>query len=197
VSAVTRAELDGRARRSQRSRAAIVDALHGLVGEGILQPTAQQIADRAGVGLRSVFRHFSDMESLLAEVDQRVRAQALPLLRAEPPRGGRSERARALVARRIALFEQIAPYKRSGSLHRWRAAFIARNHAELARALRADLLRALPELRDAPDDVLEALDMALSFEAWDRMRTDQRLGRERAAAALERTVFALLSEVGS
>jgi AcrR family transcriptional regulator len=195
VPAVTRAELDGRARRSQRSRAAIVDAVHALVGEGVVQPTAQQVAERAGVGLRSVFRHFSDMESLLAEVDQRVRAQALPLLEAEPPRGGRAERARALVAGRVRLFEQIAPYKRSGSVHRWRSAFIARNHAQLARALRADLLRALPELRDAPPDVVEALDAALSFETWDRMRTDQRLGRERAAAALERMVFALLAEV--
>ena len=66
-----------------------------------------------------------------------------------------------------------------------------------SRALRADLLRALPGLRGAPADVVEALDVALSFESWDRMRTDQRLGRERAAAALERAVFALLSEVES
>ena len=62
------------------------------------------------------------------------------------------------------------------------------------RRLRADLLRALPELRRARDDVVDALDVALSFETWDRLRVDQRLGRERAAAALERTVLALLAE---
>ena len=194
---VTPLSADGRARRSQRSRSAIVDAVYALVGEGIVQPTAQQVAERAGVGLRSVFRHFSDMESLLAEVDQRVRAQALPLLETEPPRGSRTERARALMERRVRLFEQIAPYKRSGSVHRWRSEFVARNHAQLARTLRSDLLRALPELRDAPAGVVEALDVTLSFESWDRMRTDQRLGRERASAALERTVFALLAEVRS
>ena len=194
---VTPLSVDGRARRSQRSRAAIVQAVFDLVGEGLLQPTAQQVAERARVGLRSVFRHFADMESLLAEVDQRVRAQALPLLELEPPRGSLAERGRELVARRVRLFERIAPYKRSGSIHRWRSPFIARNHAELARGLRAQLLRALPELREAPAEVVEALDAALSFETWDRMRTDQRLGRERAAAALERMVFALLSEVTS
>jgi AcrR family transcriptional regulator len=194
---VTRVSVDGRARRSQRSRAAIVQAVFDLVGEGVLQPTAQQVAERAQVGLRSVFRHFSDMESLLAEVDQHVRGQALPLLEREPPRGSRAERARELIARRVRLFERIAPYKRSGSVHRWRSPFIARNHADLVRALRAHLLRALPELHDAPAEVVEALDAALSFETWDRMRTDQRLGRERASAALERTVFALLSEVAS
>ncbi len=195
--AVTRSGLDGRAQRSQRSRAAIVQALFDLVGEGVLQPTAQQVAERARVGLRSVFRHFADMDSLFAEIDQRVRVQAVPLLEAEPPRGRRDERARALIARRIQLFERIAPYKRAGGLQRWRSAFVARNHAQLARALRAALLSALPELRDAPPDVVEALDVALSFESWDRLRTDQRLGRERASAALERTVFALLSEVKS
>jgi AcrR family transcriptional regulator len=194
---VTPVSVDGRARRSQRSRAAIVQAVFDLVGEGVVQPTAQQVAERAEVGLRSVFRHFSDMESLLAEVDQRVRAQALPLLELEPPRGTRAERAHELIARRVQLFERIAPYKRSGSVHRWRSPFVARNHAELARALRAAMLRSLPELRDAPADVVEALDAALSFETWDRLRTDQRLGRERASAALERTVFALLSEVSS
>jgi len=190
-------ELDGRARRSVRSRAAIVQALFDLVGEGVLQPTAQQVAERARVGLRSVFRHFADMDSLLAEIDRRVRVYALPLLQAEPGAGDREARARELLARRVKLFEGIAPYKRSGALQRWRSPFIARNHAELARGLRADLLRALPELRGAPVDVVDALDAALSFECWDRMRVDQRLGRERAAAALERMVFALLAEVES
>jgi AcrR family transcriptional regulator len=191
------ADLDGRARRSQRSRAAIVQALFDLVGEGVLQPTAQQVAERARVGLRSVFRHFDDMDSLYAEIDRRVRVHVVPLLEAKPPSGPRAARARELISRRVRLFEGIAPYKRAGGLQRWRSEFIARNHAELARALRADLLRALPELRGAPQDLVDALDVALSFESWDRMRTDQRLGRERAAAALERTVFALLSEVGS
>ena len=46
---------DGRLRRGERSREAIVAALFELVGEGVLQPTAQQVAERAGVGIRSVF----------------------------------------------------------------------------------------------------------------------------------------------
>lgn len=33
---------DGRVRRSEKSRAAIVDALFALVGEGVLQPTARR-----------------------------------------------------------------------------------------------------------------------------------------------------------
>lgn len=187
---------DGRVRRSERSRAAMVQALIDLVGEGVLQPTAQQVAARAKVGIRTVFRHFSDMDSLFAEIDERVRAQALPLLLGPHPDGSREIRARGLIERRIRLYEQIAPYKRSGNAQRWRSAYLARQHGELVRALRTDLLGWLPELRRAPADLVEALDAATSFDVWDRLRTDQRLGRERATAALERIVLALVSGIG-
>jgi AcrR family transcriptional regulator len=183
---------DGRALRSERSRRAIHDALFALVGEGVLQPTAQQLADRAGVGIRTVFRHFEDMESLLAEIDARVSAEALPLIAAAIPEGGLEQRARGLVARRAALFERIAPWKRSGNLVRWRSPYLRARHAALVRELRAALLRWLPELEGAPPDLVEALDLAASFEAWDRLRSEQRLGRERARAALERIVLSLV-----
>ncbi len=184
---------DGRARRSQRSRAAMVEALFELVGEGVLQPTAQQVAERASVGIRTVFRHFSDMDSLLAEVDGRVRAKAQPLFLEARIEGDVEARTRGLVERRIRIFEQIAPYKRSGNLQRWRSGFVARQHAAFVRELRTSLLAWLPELRRAPAELVEGLDVALSFEVWDRLRTDQRLGRERASAALERIAIALMN----
>lgn len=99
----------------------------------------------------------------------------------------------SLADRRIEFFERIAPYKRSGTIQRWRSEFLRGQHGALVRVLRADLLRWLPELRRAPADLVEALDLALSFEAWDRLRTDQRLGRDRARDALVRTVTALLA----
>jgi AcrR family transcriptional regulator len=186
------ASADGRVRRSEKSRAAIVDALFALVGEGVLQPTAQQVAERAGVGIRSVFRHFDDMDGLFTAMDARLRSEALALLREADPGGPLAERARALVARRVRLFERIAPWKRSANFARWRSAFLRGRHAELVRELRADLLRTLPELSRAPAPALEALDLLTCFESWDRLRTDQRLSRERAEAVLEDAVLALL-----
>ena len=185
---------DGRVRRGERSGQAIVEALVGLVGDGILEPTAQQVAVRAGVGMRTVFRRFSDMESLLAEMGARVEAEALPLLVGGRPSGDLTERARALVSQRATFFERIAPYKRAGNLKRWRSPVVRYRHARLVRALRADLRRWLPELRRAPAGVADALDLATSFEAWDRLRTEQRLARERAQAAVERMVLCLVGE---
>ena len=185
---------DGRQRRSERSRDAIVQALYELTSQGELEPTAQQVAARARVGIRSVFRHFTDMDGLYAELGAQVRATVMPLLRAEI-RGTASERAKALVARRAELFEVIGPHKRAANLARRRSLFLQRQHAALGRELRGALFRALPEVATAPAELVEALDLALSFESWDRLRSEQRLSRERAAGTVERIVLALVAEL--
>jgi len=187
---------DGRVRRGERSGRAILEALIDLVGEGVLEPTAQQVAARARVGIRTVFRRFSDMESLLAEMGARVEAESLPLLFGGDPDGGVADRARGLVRQRAVFFERIAPFKRAGNLKRWRSRVVRDRQARLVRALRDDLVRWLPELRRAPAGVADALDLATSFEAWDRLRTEQRLARERAHAAVERIVLALVPGLG-
>jgi AcrR family transcriptional regulator len=188
--------IDGRALRSERSRELIAAALFELVGEGHPEPTAQQVAEHAGVGIRTVFRLFSDMEALYATLDARLLAEVMPMLRDRPPKGADlGERATALVADRATLFERVAPYKRASNLKRARSPFLTDQHRKLVRELRARLLHWLPELCDAPADLVEALDQATSFEAWDRLRSDQRLGRPRAPAATERAVKALLSEL--
>ena len=50
------------------------------------------------------------------------------------------------------------------------------------------------ELVDADDDRLEALDLFTSFEAWNRLRVDQRLGRDRTQQVIEATALALLGK---
>lgn len=184
-------DIDGRTRRALRSREAIAGALFELVGEGFLQPTAQQVAERAGVGIRTVFRHFDDMDGLYALMNQRIESDASALLFGGEPDGSVGDRCRDLVARRFALFEKVGPYKRCGNLYRWRSDFLQTTHARLQRALRADLLRWLPELAAAPDEVTAAFDAACSFEVWDRLRGDLRLGRERARGVVDCTVEAL------
>jgi len=184
--------LDGRVQRGERSRQRIVAALFDLVGAGVLQPTAQQVAARAGVGMRTVFRHFSEMESLYAAMDGRLDGEVRPALTAARRMGSLPERIDGLVRHRAVLFERVAPYKRSANLQRWRSRFLEGRHRAMQRDLRADLLRWLPELRDAPARVAEAVDLVTSFEAWDRLRNDQGLGLKAASAVVERTVETLL-----
>ena len=186
-------DTDGRVARGEQNRGSILDAVYALVHEGVLRPTAEQVAERAGVGARTVFRHFTDMEGLYAEMVERIEREVAPLLEAPPPTGSIDERARALVRNRASLFERIANFKRSGNLQRLDSAVIQRKHApRMPRRERETLLAALPELRSAPEAAREALDLVTSFEAWDRLRVDQRLGRERAEAVVAHAVLALL-----
>ena len=188
----TAAHDDGRVQRGERNRDAIVEAMFALVGEGTLQPTAEQVAARAGVGLRSVFRHFRDMESLYAALNARLRHEAEPIVAAGEPSGSAASRARAMVQRRARLFEHIAPYKRSANLARQRSVFLNDTHRALVGELRAHLARWLPELGEAPRAVADALEQATSFEAWERLRGDQGLSAARAREAMEVAVLALL-----
>lgn len=185
------AETDGRVRRSVRSRERILDALTELIAEGDLQPTGQRVAARAGIGLRTVYRHFEDMETLYRELNERVTKRYVPAVE-DPPGGSLDERIAAMVRFRVKTFERIAPYFRSGATLRWRSRFLTENHAAMVRSLRDDLHRALPELARASEGRREAIELVTSFEAWDRLRTDQKLGRERAQGIVEQTVRDLL-----
>ena len=55
---------DGRVARGQRTRRNVADALGQLLRDGDPDPTAKAIAEQAGVSLRLVFHHFSDMDDL-------------------------------------------------------------------------------------------------------------------------------------
>lgn len=184
--------VDGRVRRSMRSRELIADALYELVGEGHLEPSAQQVADRAGIAIRSVFRLFADMEALYATIDGRVMAQIPSILWRKPGDGGRDQRAIRMVEERAEIFERFSPFIRATKRLCPRSAFLDTQYKENSRRLRERLLLWLPELRDAPDELLEAADQATSFEAWDRLRSHQRLGYKRAHAVMQLTVLALL-----
>ncbi len=189
---------DGRVRRGARSRERITEALFELIESGELLPTAEQVARRAGVGERTVFRHFADMETLFAELSGRVERELQPLLDQPPFAGTRSDRVQALVARRSELYERIAPYRHSGALQRRHSAFLQRQHEVLNRTLREHLVDALDsELGDGDPVLLDALDLICSFEAWDRLRTDQKLSRERAARVVEASILQLLGALAS
>ena len=185
------AALDGRARRAERSREAIVRALHALIGEGVVQPTAQQVAERARVGLRSVFRHFADMDSVYAELGARIQASARGLIADAPTSGSVASRLRRVVEQRSAFFEAIAPYMRAADVARRRSPFLRRQHLRQVRELRERLWTALPELERLAHVRRRALELLLSFDAWDRLRSDQKLARERAAGVVEAAAQAL------
>lgn len=187
---------DGRVQRSERSREAIVQAMLELIGEGTLSPTAQQVAERADVGVRTVFRHFSDMDTLFATMNERLTHEVETLFVDSEQVGPLAERLDALVERRLALFEKLAPFLRSSGLQRARSAFLQAQHDRNIRALRRDLRRWLPEIESAAPEIADGLEMLLSFEAFNRLRTEQRSSARRAHAAIRLAVVAVARSLG-
>lgn len=197
MSAPEQDSTDGRVLRGERNRQRILGALVELVDEGNLIPTAEQVAERAGVGTRTVFRHFADMESLLGELDERVQKEIVPLARedAPDPKGTVSSRVAAEVAWRCSFFERGAPFLRSAAVMRWRSPTLQQKHARTVRFLRNQLLEHLPELEHAATELVDGLEAVLSFESWDRLRESQKLGKDRTRQAMERSARALTNQL--
>src|SRR4051794_28210153 len=119
--------VDGRTRRGERNREAIIDALIACYDDGTLRPSVQEVADRAGVSARSVHNHFADVEALRAEVAQRQWRRcarfAVNLDRDLPV----PERVEQLVELRAALFEEVTPVRRAALLSVHKSPTIAAN----------------------------------------------------------------------
>ncbi len=189
----TPAPVDGRRRRGADNRARIVAAMMQIVREGDVAPSAEQVAARADVGLRTVFRHFRDMDSLYREIAHVVGLDARAILRT--PLSGADWRERLLeqIARRARVFEIIAPYKRAGDVFRHRSQFLGSDYVAMIAELRERLEAALPPQILADQATLEALDLLLSFEAWSRLRVEQGLAPAVAQQVVEHSVQRLLA----
>ena len=166
---------DGRRQRSERSQTAIIEAALALMDEGALVPTAQQIADRAGVGIRSFFRHFADMDSLFIAADELLISSYEALFEVDNRAGTLSER----VARAIDLygnaFDQLRPIILCTQAQLWRSPKLRENYAWHQKRLRKELELWLPEVVALPNDRREALHAVASFDMWHRLREHQEL----------------------
>lgn len=185
-------ETDGRRLRAVRSRDQIVDAMLALVGDGEMNPSAAQVAERARVGLRSVFRHFEDMDALYREMSKRIEAEILPLVAA--PFEARDWRGRLteILMRRAQIFERLLPYRVAGAVRRFQSAYLMQDQARM-RALETETLRgALPKSVTSDTALFVALDHAAGFETWRAMRQDLGLPRKRAEEAVRRLVEGLV-----
>ncbi|THD59944.1 TetR family transcriptional regulator [Phenylobacterium sp.] len=183
---------DGRRRRGQDNRAKIVAAMLEIIHAGDLAPSAEQVAQRADVGLRTVFRHFQDMDSLFREMSVvimgELHAAAEAPFRCEAWR----ERVVELVERRAWAFEKVGPFLRASSLLQRRSRYMDVDHARLVKALREILRQQVPAAVARDQLKLEALDLLLSFEAWSRLRREQGLSPKRAQETLAAAVRRLI-----
>ena len=186
-------QADGRRQRSVESRTRIVQALLDLVGEGEISPSAEQVAHRAQVGLRSVFRHFKDMDSLYSEMSQVIEAEIVKTFYRPHVGVTVAERLTDLISRRAGLFERIGPFRRASTTLAHRSSFLASEQRRMTAALRKILENALTPEMVADRAKVEVLDLLLSFDCWNRLRREQNLSPSEAEAVIGAAVARLIA----
>lgn len=188
--------LDGRAARAQRTRASIVDALLSLLEEGDLQPTANRIADRAGISLRLIYHHFGDLEALFHAAAIRQGERIVHLSTPIPTDLPFEERLDLFVMQRSDILEWMTPVRRasllqepfSDELQRARDTFVAVAEQHAA-ALFAEELAVVPRAKRPA--VRAAIASVSGWSFWDALRVSGR-SIDEARSAVRVTLAALL-----
>ncbi len=166
------ASTDGRQRRRERNREAVVDALLDLYRDGNLRPSSEEIAARSGLSPRSLFRYFDDVDDLIRAAIRSQEARALPLLTvAAGPEDRLDVKVAALVDQRIRLFGAVG---HAATVSRLRSPFQPLLAAELSqnRKYLRNQVRGLfaPELAGMDGaratSALAASDVLTSFESY-------------------------------
>ncbi len=165
------------------------------------RPTAREIAEQAGVSLRSVYVHFDDLEDLFLAAAGRQLERILPLLPPVPSTGPLADRLTAFTARQGRLLEALGPVHLAASLQEPFSPAIAKIRVTIRAAFHRELERAFgPELdrRDEPSRrrLVVALELASSSTSWEVMRCREHFDESEARATMRETMSALLHQAG-
>lgn len=170
------APIDGRRRRREQGRLAVIDAMIDLVFEGYTPPSVEQVAERSGVSQASVFRYFNTLDDLRHDGIQRYFDRYSDLMAIpEIGEGTLDNRIERLVEARVAYHETTEPMAR---LARRQATVVPEVETTLAR-IRSTLLDQLSQHFDEELSLLQAtarkerlavVAALTSFESWDQLR---------------------------
>lgn len=175
-------KMDGRRARGLRTRDAIISSLLDLIAGGDIAPTAQRIADRAGVSVRSVYQHFADVEGLYADAAERTYAWARNTVRDVDASLPLARRVEAYVEARSAVLESLLPFHRSVRLMEPSSERVRAYRAAMEKWDKDRISKVFsPELRsmEAPrrGTTLAAIDAIASADTWDHLRRNGQSAR--------------------
>tara|TARA_E500000178_G_C16845770_1_gene672750 strand:+ start:241 stop:816 length:576 start_codon:yes stop_codon:yes gene_type:complete len=163
-------QVDGRILRSQKSQSVILNALIKLINTGNYYPTAEEVAKESGIAIRTVFRQFDDMESLLIKVDEIINHKLIndeKEIKLNSPLIARLE---LIIEERlhyynkyenimIATITQLPKYK-----------ILQKKYPEYQRLLKKRTEDIIPEILTLKSNNQELLDATLSFGFYQRLK---------------------------
>ena len=164
------AQVDGRILRSKKSQNIILESIINLINKGNLYPTAEEVAKESGIAIRTVFRHFDDMETLLMKVDESINHKLLNDEKEIRLDSQLTKRLGLIIDERlyyynkyenimIATITQLPKYK-----------ILQKRYPEYQKLLRKRTERIIPEILNLKSANQELLDASLSFGFYQRLK---------------------------
>jgi len=164
------AHVDGRILRSKKSQNIILESIINLINQGNLYPTAEEVAKESGIAIRTVFRHFDDMETLLMKVDESINHKLLNDEKEIRLDSKLTKRLGLIIDERlyyynkyenimIATITQLPKYK-----------ILQKRYPEYQKLLRKRTERIIPEILNLKSANQELLDASLSFGFYQRLK---------------------------
>lgn len=183
---------DGRLARGVKSRLKIVEATLSLYEQGIMVPTAQQVADESGMGIRTVFRQFNDMEALFIKGNDLLNERFNNRERVKPE-GDLKQRIQLLCKNRYDVFKVNQPYIESTLIQLWRYDVLRNNYEALNKELKKQLKKFIPEIKERSKPIQLAAETAISYESWSHYKNINKLSESDTIKAFECSLHSLLA----
>jgi hypothetical protein len=185
-------KLDGRTLRANNSRQKIVDAMLALLCSGDISPSAENVANTANVGLRTVFRRFSEMEILYREMIIEVQKQFIHNVFIPFETRKWQEQLDEFLDRKSVIYEDLMPYRVAANFHLHQSAFIRENITKWNVIERKLLANIVPAKIANNKALFNALELILSFDSWIQLRSNQELTHKQATNTKRKMMHTLL-----
>jgi hypothetical protein len=145
--------------------------------------------------LRSIFRIFDDVDTLHSAAAARQLERSRHLYVDVPPTGPLDRRIKAMVDMHERLYSTVAPIRRAAMRAATASPGLAASLGVAYRWLSAEVARAFgPELAEADTpSTTAAVELLLSFDAWDHLASVQGLSVSARRAAVIGAVTTLLA----
>jgi hypothetical protein len=189
--------IDGRRQRSERTRQLIIEAYLALLRASPRIPTSNQIAERAGYSVRSLFERFPDLLSLRIAATDHAFALGAAQAVVRDADADRATRIRSQVQTRAKTCENWLPLWRALNANQGESTELKMRLALVRDAIWKRLeIMYKPELAGLDEGrrrhMLIALEAITDFESWGRMREDNGLSVEQACAVWIKVIDELL-----
>ncbi len=186
---------DGRKQRTNDTRQKIIKAMLQLILEGNITPNAEQVAAKAEVGLRTVFRRFNEMEILFRELAGEIHRTFMPEF-SKPILGDTwQEKLFDVLERKMVIYDKVRPFRNAAYYHMQTSDYLRNDIKRWDKAEKTILEIVLPFQEKDNRVLFGALSVCSGYSSWHSLHVDHGLSKKQTLEAIKTMVMALIKDL--